>query len=172
MSSAGRGPALTRGFCGQRWGERARCGQPRHPAFSKTSPRGVFGSEGREHYASGGEGVQERRPLSDPPHTHSKPNEPMAKAQSRSSASPPRALPPSQSCQDPTREPNPEKRSLTLAGELGGKFLLLVMAKKKKKEEEIENHTFEMNLFFRASKERDGTRQRTEPRSILQGWNH
>ena len=159
------------GSAGQRSSEKAPCGQPGHPAFSKSSCRGIFGSESREHYASGGEGVQEKRPLSGPPHTHSKHNKPTAKAQSRSSASPPSVLSLSQSCQNPTREPDPEKRRLTLAGELSGKFLLLVMAKKKK-EEEKENHAFENNLFFGASKKRDGTRQQTEPRSILQGWNH
>ena len=90
---------------------------------TKSSCRGIFGSESREHYASGGEGVQEKRPLSGPPHTHSKHNKPTAKAQSRSSASPPSVLSLSQSCQNPTREPNPEKRRLTLAGELSGKFL-------------------------------------------------
>ena len=158
------------GSASQRSSEKVPCGQPGHPAFSKSSPRGIFGSESREHYASGGEGVQERRPLSDPPHTRSKHNKPTARAQSHSSASPPWALPPTQSCQNPTREPNPEKRRLTLAGEPSGKFLLLVVAKKKK--EEKENHAFENSLFFGASKGRDGTRQRMEPRSILQGWNH
>lgn len=120
------------GSAGQRSSEKAPCGQPGHPAFSKSSCRGIFGSESREHYASGGEGVQERRPLSGPPYTCSKHNKPTAKAQSHFSASPPSALSLSQSCQNPTREPDPEKRRLTLAGELSGKFLLLVMAKKKK----------------------------------------
>lgn len=125
------------GSASQRSSEKVPCGQPGHPAFSKSSPRGIFGSESREHYASGGEGVQERRPLSDPPHTRSKHNKPTARAQSHSSASPPWALPPTQSCQNPTREPNPEKRRLTLAGEPSGKFLLLVVAKKKKKKKKI-----------------------------------
>lgn len=65
------GPSANDGFCQSKVEEKVPCGQPRHPAFSKSSPRGIFGSESREHYASGGEGVQERRLLSDPPHTRS-----------------------------------------------------------------------------------------------------
>lgn len=117
------------------------------PVLAQRSHRGIFSSEGREHKVSGGEGIQERRPLSDAPHMRSSHNKPGARAQGQCSAPPSRALPLLRSCQNPERA-LPREKAFDLGQGAQWKVLLLYVGGGGANTEEKENHTFENNPFF------------------------
>ena len=94
------------------------------PALAQRSHRRIFSSEGREHKVSGGEGIQERRPLSDAPHMRSSHNKPGARARGQCSAPPSRVLPLLRSCQNPERA-LPREKALALGQGAQWKFFLL-----------------------------------------------